>query len=125
MDDQLFLLPYLITIIPIFTFCLILTITVELIVAKSLGVTDNQALLIIVAAQVLTNPIAVFITSALVDVVANDVQYWACVIIVELVVIAVEGLIYKVKRVSNTPWTLSILSNLASVTVGILVQTLI
>jgi len=119
------LLPYLITVIPIFAFCLILTITVELIVAKSLGVTDNQALLIVVAAQVLTNPIAVFITSALVDVVANDVQYWACVITVELVVIAVEGLIYKVKRVSNTPWTLSILANLASVTVGILVQTLI
>ncbi|MBS6386730.1 MAG: hypothetical protein KH394_07005 [Atopobium sp.] len=125
MDDQIFLLPYLMTVIPIFAFCLILTITVELIVAKSLGVKDNQALLIVVAAQVLTNPIAVFITSALVDVVANDVQYWACVIIVELVVIAVEGLIYKVKRVSNTPWTLSILANLASVTVGILVQTLI
>ena len=124
MDDQIFLLPYLITIIPIFAFCLILTITVELIVAKSLGVKDNQALLI-VAAQVLTNPIAVFSTSALVDVVANDVQYWACVITVELVVIAVEGLIYKVKRVSNTPWTLSILANLASVSVGILVQTLI
>ena len=125
MDDQIFLLPYLVTVIPIFTFCLILTITVELIVAKSLGVKDNQALLIVVAAQVLTNPIAVFITSALVDVVANDVQYWACVIAVELVVITVEGLIYKVKRVSNTPWTLSILSNLASVSVGILVQTLI
>ena len=124
MDDQIFLLPYLITIIPIFTFCLILTITVELIVAKSLGVKDNQALLIVVAAQALTNPIAVFITSALVDVVANDVQYWACVIAVELV-IAVEGLIYKVKRVSDAPWTLSILSNLASVSVGILVQTLI
>ena len=125
MDDQLFLLPYLITIIPIFTFCLILTITVELIVAKSLGVKDNQALLIVVAAQVLTNPIAVFITSALVNVVANDAQYWACVIAVELAVIVVEGLIYKVKRVSNTPWTLSILANLASVSVGILVQTLI
>lgn len=125
MDDQLFLLPYLITIIPIFTFCLILTITVELIVAKSLGVKDNQALLIVVAAQALTNPIAVFITSALVDVVANDVQYWACVIAVELAVIVVEGLIYKVKRVSNIPWTLSILANLASVSVGILVQTLI
>lgn len=125
MDDQIFLLPYLMTIIPIFAFCLILTITVELIVAKSLGVKDNQALLIVVAAQVLTNPIAVFITSAVVDAVANDVQYWACVIAVELVVIAVEGLIYKVKRVSNTPWTLSIVSNLASVSVGILVQTLI
>lgn len=59
MDDQTFLLPYLLTIIPIFAFCLILTITVELIVAKSLGVKDNHALLIVVAAQVLTNPIAV------------------------------------------------------------------
>ncbi len=108
MDDQIFLLPYLITIIPIFAFCLILTITVELIVAKSLGVKDNQALLIVVAAQVLTNPIAVFITSALVNVVANDAQYWACVIAVELAVIAVEGLIYKVKKVSDAPWGLSI-----------------
>lgn len=34
MDNQTFLLPYLITIIPIFAFCLILTITVELIVAN-------------------------------------------------------------------------------------------
>jgi len=125
MDDQIFLLPYLVTVISIFAFCLILTITVELIVAKSLGVKDNHALLIVVAAQGLTNPIAVFITSALVDVVANDVQYWACVIIVELVVIAVEGLIYKLKGVSRAPWRLSILANLASVSVGILVQTLI
>ena len=125
MDDQIFLLPYLVTVISIFAFCLILTISVELIVAKSLGVKDNHALLIVVAAQVLTNPIAVFITSALVDVVANDVQYWACVIIVELVVIAVEGLIYKLKGVSRAPWRLSILANLASVSVGILVQTLI
>lgn len=121
MDDQIFLLPYLMTVIPIFAFCLILTITVELIVAKSLGVKDNQALLIVVAAQAFTNPIAVFITSALVDVVANDVQYWACVIAVELVVIAVEGLIYKLKGVSRAPWRLSILANLASVSVGILV----
>lgn len=125
MDDQIFLLPYLMTIIPIFAFCLILTITVELIVAKSFGVKDNNALLIVVAAQVLTNPIAVFITSALVNVVANDAQYWACVIAVELAVIAVEGLIYQLKKVSDAPWTLSILSNLASVSVGILVQTLI
>ena len=125
MDDQIFLFPYLMTVIPIFTFCLIMTITVELIVAKSLGVKDNHALLIVVAAQVLTNPIAVFITSVLVNVVANDAQYWACVIAVELAVIAVEGLIYKVKRVSDAPWTLSILSNLASVSVGILVQILI
>ena len=125
MDDQIFLLPYLMTIIPIFAFCLILTITVELIVAKSLGVKDNHALLIVVAAQVLTNPIAVFITSALVNVVANDAQYWACVIAVELAVIVVEGLIYQLKKVSNTPWTLSIVANLASVSVGILVQTLI
>ncbi len=81
-----FLLPYLIN--RYSNICVLSdsTITVELIVAKSLGVTDNQALLIIVAARALTNPIAVFITSALVDVVANDVQYWACVIIVELVV---------------------------------------
>ena len=125
MDDQIFLLPYLMTIIPIFAFCLILTITVELIVAKSLGVKDNHALLIVVAAQVLTNPIAVFITSALVNVVANDAQYWACVIAVELAVIVVEGLIYQLKKVSDAPWTLSILSNLASVSVGILIQTLI
>ena len=125
MDDQIFLLPYLITIIPIFAFCLILTITVELIVAKSLGVKDNHALLIVVAAQIFTNPIAVYITSACMDWVADSAQYYGCVIAVELAVIAVEGLIYKVKRVSNIPWTLSILSNLASVSVGILVQTLI
>ena len=125
MDDQTFLLPYLITIIPIFAFCLILTITVELIVAKSLGVKDNQALLIVVAAQIFTNPIAVFITSACMDWAADSAQYYGCVIAVELVVIVVEGLIYKLKGVSKAPWGLSILCNLASVSVGILVQTLI
>ena len=125
MDDQIFLLPYLMTIIPIFAFCLILTITVELIVAKSLGVKDNQALLIVIAAQAFTNPIAVFITSACMDWAADSAQYYGCVIAVELVVIVVEGLIYKLKGVSKAPWGLSILCNLASVSVGILVQTLI
>lgn len=125
MDNQMFLLPYVIVTVQTFTFCLILTIAVELTVAKLLGVREKQALLIVVAAQVLTNPIAVFITSTLVDVVTNDMQYWTCVMAVELAVIGVEGLIYKLKRISDTPWTLSIVSNLASVSVGILIQTLI
>ena len=52
-------------------------------------------------------------------------QYFACVIVVELVVIAVEGLIYKFKGVSSAPWKLSILCNLASVSLGILIQVFI
>ena len=125
MTSGTFFSPFLITTIQMYTFCLVLTIVVELIVARSIGIKNNQALLIVVAAQIFTNPIAVFITSACMDWAADSAQYYGCVIAVELVVIVVEGLIYKVKRVSNTPWTLSILSNLASVSVGILVQTLI
>lgn len=108
-----------------YTFCLVLTIVVELIVARSIGIKNNQALLIVVAAQIFTNPIAVFITSACMDWAADSAQCYGCVIAVELVVIVVEGLIYKLKGVSKAPWGLSILCNLASVSVGILVQTLI
>lgn len=117
--------PFFITTIQTYTFCLVLTIVVELTVARLLGIKNKQALLIVVAAQIFTNPIAVYITSACMDWVVDSAQYYGCVIAVELAVIAVEGLIYKVKRVSDAPWTLSILSNLASVSVGILVQTLI
>lgn len=113
------------TMIQTFTFCLILTIVVELFVARLLGIKNKQELLIIIAAQVFTNPIAVFITSACIDWTADSAQYYACVVAVELAVIIVEGLIYKLKGISSTPWRLSILCNLASVSVGILIQTLI
>ena len=117
--------PYFMTMIQTFTFCLILTIVVELFVARLLGVKNKQELLIIIAAQIFTNPIAVFITSACIDWTADSAQYYGCVVAVELAVIIVEGLIYKLKGVSSAPWRLSILCNLASVSVGILVQTLI
>lgn len=117
--------PFLITTIQTYTFFLVLTIVVELTVARSLGIKNNQALLIVVAAQIFTNPIAVFITSACMDWTADSAQYYGCVIAVELAVIVVEGLIYKLKGVSKAPWGLSILCNLASVSVGILVQILI
>lgn len=125
MTSGTFFSPFLITTIQMYTFCLVLTIVVELIVARSIGIKNNQALLIVVAAQIFTNPIAVFITSACMDWAADSAQYYGCVIAVELVVIVVEGLIYKLKGVSKAPWGLSILCNLASVSVGILVQTLI
>lgn len=117
--------PFFITTIQTYTFCLVLTIIVELTVAHSLGIKNKQALLIVVAAQIFTNPIAVFITSACMDWISDSAQYYGCVIAVELAVIVVEGLIYKLKGVSKAPWELSILCNLASVSVGILVQTLI
>ena len=117
--------PYFMTMIQTFTFCLILTIVVELFVARLLGIKNKQELLIIIAAQIFTNPIAVFITSACIDWTADSAQYYGCVVAVELTVIIVEGLIYKLKGVSSAPWRLSILCNLASVSVGILIQTLI
>lgn len=116
---------YFMTMIQTFTFCLILTIVVELFVARLLGIKNKQELLIIIAAQIFTNPIAVFITSACIDWIADSVQYYGCVVAVELAVIIVEGLIYKLKGVSSAPWRLSILCNLASVSMGILIQTLI
>ena len=117
--------PFFITTIQTYTFCLVLTIIVELTVARSLGIKNKQALMIVVAAQIFTNPIAVFITSACMDLISDSVQYYGCVIAVELTVIVVEGLIYKYKGVSRAPWELSILCNFASMSVGILVQTLI
>lgn len=117
--------PFFITTIQTYTFCLVLTIIVELTVARSLGIKNKQALMIVVAAQIFTNPIAVFITSACMDLISDSAQYYGCVIAVELAVIVVEGLIYKYKGVSRASWGLSILCNLASMSVGILVQILI
>lgn len=121
----MFFSSYFISTIQTFLFCLILTIFVELVVAYLIGIKNKQALLIIIAAQVFTNPIAVFITSACMEWTTDSAQYFACVIVVELVVIAVEGLIYKFKGVSSAPWKLSILCNLASVSLGILIQVFI
>lgn len=125
MTSLMFFSPYFMTMIQTFTFCLVLTIVVELFVARLLGIKNKQELLIIIAAQIFTNPIAVFITSACIDWTADSAQYYGCVLAVELAVIIVEGLIYKLKGVSSAPWRLSILCNLASVSVGILIQTLI
>lgn len=125
MTSWMLFLSYVLPMIQTFTFCLVLTIVVELLVARLLGIKNKQELLIIIAAQIFTNPIAVFITSACIDWTADSAQYYGCIVAVELAVIIVEGLIYKLKGVSSTPWRFSILCNLASVSVGILIQTLI
>ncbi len=79
MDDQIFLLPYdnRYSNICVLWLVLILLLLLSLLSQNRWALSRQQAPLITLL-PALTNPLP-FLISALVDVVANDVQYWACV----------------------------------------------
>ena len=105
--------------------CLLLTIIIELIVALILGVRDKKDILNVILVNIITNPVVVVSQTILYIKFGYNVEMIG-IAILEVLVVIVEGLIYKkvldYKKIN--PFLLSLLLNAASFFIGELINML-
>ena len=106
--------------------CLLLTIIIELIVALILGVRDKKDILNIILVNVITNPIIVMSQILLYLKFGYKIEIIG-VAILEVLVVPVEGLIYKkvLKYNKINPILLSLILNASSLIIGGFINTFI
>lgn len=99
--------------------CLLLTIIIELVLALILGVRDKKDILNIILVNVITNPIVVMSQILLYLKFGYKIEIIG-LIILEILVVPVEGLIYKkvLKYKKINPILLSLILNAASLVIG-------
>lgn len=105
---------------------LILTIFIELLIAILIGIRKKNDIITIIAVNTLTNPIVVF-TANLLNNFKIVLLYWSVVIIMEFIVIFIEGKIYekilKYKKISG--FRLSFINNAISFGFGLIITILL
>ena len=111
-------LPFLL----IMLICLISTIIVELLISLLLGIRNKRDILNIVLANCLTNPLVVSITN-IVNVYIGYNESYIVLYILELLVVIVEGLLYKKYLIYKkiNPFIISLILNLCSYLFGLLI----
>ena len=101
---------------------LILTIFIELLISILIGIRKRNVIITIIAVNTLTNPIVVFVANVL-NSFKNPLLYWGTVIIIELIVVFIEGNIFKkvlnFKKISGIK--LSVINNLISFLIGVII----
>ncbi len=105
--------------------CLLLTIIIELIVALILGVRDKKDIINVILVNVITNPVVV-VSQTLLYIKFGYTIEMIGIGILEVVVVIVEGLIYKkvLKYNKLNPILLSLLLNATSFFIGELINIL-
>ena len=105
---------------------LILTIIIELLISLVMGIRKKNDIITIIVVNILTNPIVVFIANLLNNY-KNVLLYWSIVIIMEFIVIFIEGKIYekilKYNKISG--FILSFINNAISFSFGLIIAILI
>ena len=106
--------------------CLLLTIIIELIMALILGVRDKKDILNVILVNIITNPIVVMSQILLYLYFGYKIEIIG-VAILEILVVPIEGLIYK--KVLNykkiNPILLSLILNASSLIIGGFINTFI
>lgn len=102
--------------------CLGFTLIAEMAVLVLLGVRDRQDLQVIGCANMITNPIVVYVTE-LVGI-FYPVYFWLSVAVLEVLAVLTEGFIYKkyLRFDKVSPWALSIVANVVSFELGFVIS---
>lgn len=105
--------------------CLLLTIIIELIIALILGIRDKKDIINIILVNIITNPVVVMSQTLLYIKFGYNIEMIG-IAILEVLVVLVEGLIYK--KVLNykkiNPILLSLILNALSFLIGELINLL-
>ncbi len=105
---------------------LFLTIIIELTISFIIGIRNKEDIEVIVWANILTNPIVVYLANCL-KLLNNNLIYNILIIIMEIVVIIVEFIIYKKYLIfkEKTPIFISSINNIISYSLGIIISKII
>lgn len=105
---------------------LILTIVIELFISICIGIRKKNDIITIIATNTLTNPIVVFIYNIIVNSL-EELLYWIVIIAIEIIVIFVEGKVYKkvleYKKISGIK--LSFINNIMSFGISLIIAILV
>lgn len=104
---------------------LFLTISIELIVSLIIGIRGKENIKIVVLANTVTNPVVVFATIMLKLFFYNYI--YIGVIILEILAVLVEFVLYTkyLKFDKFSPYTISIINNVISFSIGIIINNFI
>ena len=104
---------------------LILAIFIESLVSIIIGIRKSNDIITIIAANTLTNPTVVFIANVLYNY-ELVLLYWIIVILMEVIVVVIEGKIYEkilsFKQISGL--LLSFINNIISFGIGLVISML-
>lgn len=101
------------------------TLIIELIISIILGIKNKEDIKVVICANIITNPVIVYITNCIL-LFNNMMLYFYAVIILEIVVFIVESIIYKncLKFDKISPITISLIANLSSFGIGVIINTI-
>ena len=96
---------------------LIKTLIIELIISIILGIKNKDDIKVVICANIITNCIMLF---------NNMILYFYIVIILEIIVFIVEFIIYKkcLKFDKISPIVISLINNLSSFGIGVIINTI-
>ena len=105
---------------------LLLTIIIELTVSILLGIKSTNDIKLVVAVNMCTNPVVVFIANYLLYLNSNTI-YNIGVAILEIIAVIVEYILYKLflQNSKKSPLILSIVNNVISFSTGVIISFLI
>ena len=101
---------------------LILTLIIEVNVSIILGIKDKNDIKVIICANICTNPVVVYTTNCIL-LLNNQVLYIFSVAVLEIMAVIIEFLIYRKYLIFNekTPLVISIINNIISFSLGIII----
>lgn len=107
---------------------LILTIVLEEITARIIGIKSKDDKIIVLLVNILTNPVVVYLVYMYLIFIGKyqSISYWILVAILEILAVVVEGFIYKRKLEYKkiNPYLVSIILNFVSYFTGEIINLL-
>ena len=99
------------------------TLMIELIISIILGIKNKDDIKVIICANIITNPVIVYITNCIMFS-NNMILYFYSVIILEIVVFIVEFIVYKkyLKFNKISPIIISLVNNILSFGIGVIIN---
>ena len=103
-----------------------LTLIIELAVSFVLGIRNREDFEVVLWANILTNPVVVYIANCL-KLLNNDLIYNIIVIIMEVIVVIVEYILYKkfLEYKTKSPLLISSVNNIISFGLGIVISKIV
>ena len=101
---------------------LFLTIVIEIVSSILIGIKKRYDITVVILANVITNPVVVFVSNCILYFVNNVVIYYIVIGIMEILAVIVEYLIFKryLKYCKKSPIIISLFNNIISFFVGLL-----
>ena len=99
------------------------TLIIELIISIILGIKNKDDIKVVICANIITNPVIVYITNCIL-MFNNKEVYFYSVIILEIIVFIVEYIIYKkyIRFDKISPIFISLINNVLSFGIGVIIN---